>query len=171
MTAVDAETIKHLRIDGLDDDDLVNLNLQAAEEDIENEINYPIVACQMTGYQCDWSVVRVPCYPTYRGGVVVKYYDTTDTLQTLDATLYRVLVDGVWVKITFKAGVPSLFDREDAVIVTFDAGFEDATAVTPLYRQAILTRAASKYADREEIAEKWKKAADSMLTKLRVLNA
>ncbi len=154
---------KHLRSEGLEDDMLVEQNLIAAEISVEDELNYPIINCQLTGYQCDFSVISFVQIPTYRGGVVVKYYNESDVLTTLDAANFVVLANGIYVKITFKGTLPALADREDAVQITFDAGYEKANDVDRLIKQAILKRAGSFYANHEDEAARYMNASSNLL--------
>lgn len=146
--------------------------MDAAEIDIETELGFPIVDCTLTGFQCDFSTIRLPSYPTLRPETLaLKYYNASEVLTDLTSDKYRVYDDGVWLIVTFKSDLPALFDREDAVQLTLSAGFESANDVTSVYKQVILTRAASRYAEREEIAEKWAKASDKMVDKIRNRNA
>lgn len=163
-----AVSIKHLRSEGLEDDALIDLNLDAAEQDIETDLGFPIVDCQLTGFQCDFSAISLPSFPSYRTDTItVKYLNENEELTDLDAGKFYILDDGIWLRIIFKTDLPTLYDREDAVQITFDAGFASSVDVPALYKQVILTRAASRYADREEVAEKWKKASDSMIEKIK----
>jgi hypothetical protein len=74
------------------------------------------------------------------GVTSVTYYDTDNSLQTLSSSNYSVLLstDGhgrvVWAS---TATLPSLYDRPDAVIVTFTTGYADLASVPPAAVQAM----------------------------------
>ncbi len=163
----DEAVIKHLRAEGMDDDTLIGAYLASAQADIEAELNFPIAACKLTGWQCDFSVISFFQIPTYRGGVVVKYYDAAGTEQTLSETNYSVLADGIKVRIVFKGTLPALSDREDAVSITMDAGYTTAELVDPIVKQAILIRAAGFYGSREDGAQRYVTASSNMISKIR----
>lgn len=56
-------------------------------------------------------------------GLVVKYYDAEDELQTLASSLYQLAIVMGRVVIVYKDGLPAVYDRPDAVSVTCNVGF------------------------------------------------
>lgn len=84
--------------------------------------------------------------------VSVKYYDTSNALQTLSSSVYQLvsfsepacltLVDGqVW---------PATYDRDDAVIVEYTAGATSAETVPAPLQQAVLLLVGHWYEHREQ---------------------
>jgi hypothetical protein len=68
----------------------------------------------------------------------VQYYDAAETLQTLSPSLYRLYNHELNAEIEIKETWPDLFDRKDAVQVTYrvgHAGLTTATQATDLFNQ------------------------------------
>jgi uncharacterized phiE125 gp8 family phage protein len=61
----------------------------------------------------------------YLSGLAIQYYDTNNTLQTLDASAYVLGYHFGEPVIYFnnESTLPSLHSRQDAVIITYDAGY------------------------------------------------
>ncbi len=57
----------------------------------------------------------------------IKYYDSNNALQTLDPTLYNAVTVNRCMTIMFAdttaLSIPPTYDRQDAVVINFDAGF------------------------------------------------
>lgn len=70
----------------------------------------------------------------------VKYYDANNTLQTWSSAYYRLNNAEVHPEICFDstAVFPTVYERDDAVIVTYVAGDSTAASVPPTTRQALL---------------------------------
>lgn len=166
VSATELLAIQHLRSDGMDDDLLIQLNLDAAAEDVETSLGWPLVSCQLTGYMPEFESVKFESVK-FRGGLLVKYYDTNDDEQTLSPDNYTLLNDGVWVYLTFKGQLPALADRLDAVNVIFDSGYANVDEVNPVVKQAVLMRAGFLYAEREDAQSKYLRASDNLIKKIR----
>lgn len=55
----------------------------------------------------------------------VKYYDSSNNIQTLDAAKYTFINKGAdsYAEMEFKSDLPALYDRHEPVIVEFTAGY------------------------------------------------
>lgn len=84
----------------------------------------------------------------------VTYYDGSNVQQTLSTSVYRLLTDELGPYIVTKPGQvwPSAYCREDAVSVTFVAGFGTLPSSVPApVRAAILLLTAHLYENREPV--------------------
>lgn len=84
----------------------------------------------------------------------ITYYDSDNTQQTLDPADFYLHGDEEWCYIEPKPGTtwPAVFDRLDAITVTFVAGFgDDSTAVPNSIRQAMRLLIAHWYQNREAV--------------------
>lgn len=84
----------------------------------------------------------------------VKYYDTTNTLQTLSSSVYSVpaFTEPACVVLVDGQSWPSLFPRDDAVQIEYVTGATDPSAVPPSLRQAVQLLAGHWYMNREAIS-------------------
>lgn len=83
----------------------------------------------------------------------VKYYDQDNALQTLAATEYKVKDGGFdgFHSIEFYGGqIPGVYDKPDAVIIEYVAGYGSATTSVPdPIKVAVMIQAANYFANRE----------------------
>jgi hypothetical protein len=114
----------------------------------------------------------------------VQYYDQTNTLQTLDPTWYLVHADQepATIELLQPYMWPIVYTREDAVQITYDAGytptstgsppvFDYAANVPDSIKQAILLRVQQDYD--AMTPDKWNQlqgAIDALLGSYRVFN-
>lgn len=102
--------------------------------------------------------------PPLQSVTYLKYYDTANTLQTFSASDYQVMTPRRFpgsIHLGAIASWPATYDRPDAVIVRFVAGYGAAAAVPAeakhaikllvgyysIYREAVLTGTISKEMD------------------------
>lgn len=81
----------------------------------------------------------------------IQYYDADNVLQTLATSEYVVIIDELFgrVELATTASWPSTYDRDDAVLVTFTAGYgATAAAVPEPLRHAMLLYVAELYSAR-----------------------
>jgi uncharacterized phiE125 gp8 family phage protein len=82
----------------------------------------------------------------------VKYYDTSNSLQTWAATNYHYNLYEEPCVIRYVDSAPSTYtDRSDAVVIRFTAGYADAAAVPAPLIQAIKLLLADLYENRTDV--------------------
>lgn len=135
-----AEAKKHLEIAQSDDahDQHVASLIMAAREKLERDAsvittNRTVVekmACFPVGYS--WRLTqRPPVSITH-----IKYYDTANSLTTLSSANYSLDADRRLVQLGSTVSLPSVYDRWDAVQITYVAGHgEDGSFVPEVYKQ------------------------------------
>ena len=96
--------------------------------------------------------IEIPVVPLIQI-VSVKYFDEVDVEQTFDASNYRVHADGRRPYIKLKPGSswPSTSDRDDAITITWQAGFGAATDVPYDIKAAMLHLIFHWYINREAV--------------------
>ncbi len=87
----------------------------------------------------DRESVRLP-WPPLIAVAGITYYDTANAQQTLGTSNYSVEADTdgggriIWAS---TATIPALYDRPDAITITFTAGYADTDSLPPVALQAM----------------------------------
>lgn len=144
-----AEAKAHLRVDGSDEDGLIESLIVAAREACEHETDRAIpqqtLELLIDAFPVDG--IKLP-RPPLVSVVSVKYIDVDGILQTVDSSDYY-LDDGqepAWVLPAYGFDWPSTRDEANAVRVQFEAGY---VTCPEALRQWILLRIGTLYATRE----------------------
>ena len=149
---IDTDTFKiHAKIDGDDEDDVIETYIEAATKQAENYTRRAIresswIAITDRFYYC----LALDVAPIDSTSVVVKYRDSNNVEQTLSSSQYTLkdLGPDEYLQIVFDGqNLPQLYDRWDAVKIEFDAGYTEAPG--PIINW-ILERAASLYENRQD---------------------
>lgn len=148
-----AEAKAHLRVDGSDEDTLISSLIMAARDVCEAHARRAFVTqtlkMSFDGWSSDsyFKLMRPPLASVTH----VKYYDSTDTLNTMpsgdyvvDTALGRVWLadDASWPSATLRVGMP--------VEITYIAGYGNADAVPQRYKQAMLLLIGHWHENREQ---------------------
>lgn len=97
--------------------------------------------------------------------VSVKYYDTTNTLQTMSTDDYHADLISWPARIWFK-NIPSLYDRPNAVQINMTAGHSDVATVEKGLKQAVLMTVVDMYDQRGTMVHGSSSMADLNYEKL-----
>ncbi|MDZ7809198.1 MAG: phage head-tail connector protein [Arhodomonas sp.] len=131
----------HLRVDGTDQDTEITSLIAMARQRVEQETERALITQEWELTLDYWpGVIEVPL-PPLQSVQSIQYLDTAGTLQTLDASLYRVDTARQPGRITPAYGQswPSVRDVTGTITVAFTAGYgDDATDVPGPIRQAML---------------------------------
>ena len=136
-----------LRVEYTDDDELITSMVKCATVVAQAFINQQITECQyalaLSSFQKEVSLLS-----PVKTIDSVKYYDTTNTLQTLDGSNYYLMDFGLPNKLIFTEGVSlDTYNRPDAIQITFTSGM---TTVPSDIIQWVRIRIASMYQFREQ---------------------
>lgn len=159
VTTAEAKT--HLRIDHSDDDTYIAMLIKAARQYAENIQNRALApqtwAWTMPTFESAMNEgeqsICLPVGPVLlTSDVAISYRDTADSSQTLATTVYRVVLNRT-PEIYLIAGQswPALYDRPDAVTITWTAGFATSATVPEFTRLAILFLVSEWYRRREGV--------------------
>lgn len=152
------EAKAHLRVSVTEDDDLIDALIVAARERAEQETRRALITqtWEATGRYFP-GVIRVP-KPPLISVTYVKYFDTANVEQTLNATtFYKTAApagpDAGPGRISLRYGQvwPSVYAEEDVVTVRFVAGYGGAADVPQTIKQGMLLAIANWYANRETV--------------------
>lgn len=162
-----AEAKAHLRVDHADDDAYIQALIEVATAHLDGwsgvlgrallTQNWRESHCCFPG--CDGRL-RLSLLPV-SAIVSITYYDTAGAQQTLGANVYSgPFVDelGAYVSLIDRQAWPATARREDAVAVTYSAGYGAAGDIPRPIRQAMLLLIGHWYAVREAVADAPKSA-------------
>lgn len=151
------EAKAQLNVDHSDDDLLISAMIDAAVSYLDgySGIYGRALIDQTWKVSADGfsSCMRLPVDPL-QSITSVKYYDTANVQQTLAGTVYGAYSDALGPFVTLKSGQswPSVYSREDAIEITWVAGFgPDVPDVPPAVVHAIRLLVAHWYANRETV--------------------
>lgn len=134
-----AEAKLHLNIDAGDTtrDTIITAYILAATQRLDGYNGKLGRHICTTAVQCDfpcfrWDKLRLALFDA-AASVVVKYYDQTNTQQTLSSSVYAVLNDagGPYLKLINGQSWPNLYTRDDPVNVAWSTGIASAPAGVP----------------------------------------
>ena len=152
-----ADAKAHLRVDHADEDELISGLIAAAEAHLDG---YSGILGRALITQT-WAVE----FPTFASrldlplgplqSATIQYYDSTNVLQTLSTSVYAVLTDGLgpYVSLKYNQQWPQTYTRDDAVKVTWVAGYGSAPASVPAaIRSAMLLLVSHWYDNRSPVS-------------------
>lgn len=134
-----------------EDDDLINECIESAQLECENYagISFRRRLFVMEASNFDSIIFQ----QNYVNDAIesIEYYDEVNELQTLDPAQYKLRnsVNAGCFEIKFLEGVPAIFKRDDAVIITVNQGWNVAEVPT-VVKQAIKLYVSDYYERRED---------------------
>jgi len=145
----------HSHIDTSDDDAQVAAYIAAATQDTESFLWRQLCTATwvLTLDRFPWSdYIDLP-RPPLQSVTHVKYYDLSNTQQTLSTGDYEVdtSTEPGRIYIDRSTGWPSVYDRRNAVEIRFVAGYGAASTVPEMIKQSIRMKAAHWYENREAL--------------------
>lgn len=154
-------------LDFIEQDELMGVYLKAAREHAQTVCNklFSRATC----------IASMPCFPRlieleiipFVELTSIEYYDADNQKQVLPTTDYELNDKGLYAVIALKA-IPATYKRHDAVIVTYEAGYETEQVPAPV-KQAILLMAAEWYANREDHKRDVPRASEILLSGERII--
>jgi len=142
----------HLRVDSTDEDTLINMLIAAATSHAEDYTWRTIMPTVFEYVDDDFDhEIKIDTFPIATIDSI-KYYDLTNTLQTVPSTQYESNLLECPAEIEPASGYywPDAYIRYDAVAVRFTAGYASAAVVPAAIKQAILMMVSNMYEHRED---------------------
>lgn len=150
-TAPDSELLtveeakSHLRILTSDLDTEIAAKVRSARDDCERDTQrtFRTAVTRVMTLDAWWCSAKVMPWPPLLGITSIAYYDADNAAQTLSASNYHVELstDGfgrvIWAS---NATLPSVYDRPDAITVTFTTGYASVSTLPPGMLEAMKIR-------------------------------
>ena len=161
VTLVEAKA--HLRVDFSTDDTLITTLIWVATEYTEKRLGRAITSQTWDMYFNDWDEalandanyenIYIPFSPL-QSITHIKYYDTNNVQQTITATEYDVDIISepglVALSATNTTGWPALYDRPNAIVIRFIAGYGAASTNVPETIRACIKLLVSHFYENRE---------------------
>lgn len=140
----------HCKVDVADDDELIESLITAVAQLCETEMAAPLLE---KDYQLLLSEFpdEISLHARTSAVASVKYYDSSNVLQTLSVDDYYASLTGIVATIEPVDSWPDTYPRPDAVEVLFTAGWEDADSIPKAVKQWMLLRIKHFYDNRESV--------------------
>lgn len=143
-----------LRVNSDDDQELIDHYISSARTMFETDTDYVLTNQQYTLHLSEWTdEIVLEKYPISSVDSI-KYYDEAGVQQTLSTTYYNVGNDARRTVIGLNDGFdfPDLqAGKQDAIQVTFTAGYADETTVPKDIKQALLLMITHFYDNRNAV--------------------
>lgn len=149
------EAKEHCRVDISDDDTYITGLIKTARECVEGFLERVLIEqtweFQFHDFPSDDQEIRLP-FPPLISVTKIEYYDDDGVKKEFSSSKYIVDTKSIpgRVYLTYGESWPSTQDREDAVIITYKAGYGDAATDVPNeFKAAIKLMVAHLYQERE----------------------
>ncbi len=139
------EAKRHLSLMSSDLDDEIASLIRVARDDAERDTQRTLrgTVTRLLTQSSWWCSSQVLSWPPLIAVSSVTYYDADNASQTLLSSNYHVELSTegfgriIW---TSTATIPVVYDRPDAISITFTTGYATATAMPPTAMQGIKVR-------------------------------
>lgn len=149
------EAKTQLRVDGDDENTLIEHLIRVAREKTEQETGRVAITRTIKAYWDKWPPGRVLCLPYYPAATItsVEYIDEDGATQTWSSSNYTADLVGMQPRIVPKPDidVPDLGNYPNAITVTYTAGVGTRTAVPATFRHKMLVELTMLYERREDM--------------------
>lgn len=149
---------EYLRVTGTDQDAVISQLINSAVDIIEHETWIVLHSRSFTMYMDDFTMLTngrlapsalIAKYPVTAISSV-KYYDTSNSLQTMSASDYSTDIQSNLTRIYFENTYNVYNDRFNAVEIAFTAGYADWHDIPDQYVQCLLALVHELYDGRQE---------------------
>lgn len=170
LTSADDLVRQSLFLDGTDRDELADLQLLAAQGELDGplgKLGFSVAqqSVQVIADSFDCPAIRLPGGPI-SGVVVVTYLDGDGATQTLDDATYLVASDGTLTLVEGGAW-PTIASQANAVTITYDVGIADPDDPrVAQMKHAILMRAKEMLDPPDDGGEASRKAVTALTSTL-----
>lgn len=169
-----------IELDMTDDDDLISRNIKAATNYYLNRTGRQLTqATWLAAMDTFTRFQELPYAPLLKVNHIT-YYDSNNALQTLSSSEYRINTFSEPGVIDFFGNMPTVYDRQDAIIIEYVAGYGadgddeglQQEAVPDEDKQIIMILAADMYEHRSEntgeTVMKFSTSVDQLISERRV---
>lgn len=166
-----SELKAHLRIDHSYEDTALEFYRKAAQEYLDGREGY--LGRSLCSQTWEWLLplfpygkeIHIPL-PPLQSITSIEYYDGSNALQTFASDNYAVRTEARtgYLALNADASWPATYEREDAVKITFVAGYGAASAVPSAIKWAAMLIAGRLYANRGDQDDSTDKSGDAAMT-------
>tara|TARA_R100000655_G_C2981256_1_gene191849 strand:- start:850 stop:1431 length:582 start_codon:yes stop_codon:yes gene_type:complete len=149
-----AEAKSHLKVDTSADDTLIDNLVQAATDSAQKFTNRFFINTVIIQYGDIWNDILVLFKSKVNSIEHIKYYDSDNTLQTLDTAIYLSDMNHQPARIGLSPNktFPKLADRINAVEVKYQVGYGTGAVDVPQgIKQAVLLIVGNWYENRQQV--------------------
>ena len=148
-----AEAKLYLRVDDSTEDALITAIITAARRKFEND-TYHYLMPQTWELYLNQNEINAEQISINKSDITaissVKYYDQSNTQQTLSTSDYQTAIQGRPYSIQLTT-VPQVYNRLEAMVIRFTLGYTNAAAVPEDIKTAIKTLIGTLYENRQTI--------------------
>jgi uncharacterized phiE125 gp8 family phage protein len=146
-----AEAKLHLKVENTTDDSLITILIKAAQDAVESFTNRVLMSTTFELQLDEFCMeIKLPVAPVSSVSSV-KYYDETNSEQTMAAGNYFYSVDQEPMEIEFITSQSVYTYRQNALNIQFVAGYANAAAVPNALKQAVLLLVGDMYENRLDL--------------------
>jgi uncharacterized phiE125 gp8 family phage protein len=151
MTTSDVKS--HLKVDTTADDTLISNLLVACTNSAQEYTNRFFMATTLDMFADTWEEISTLLKSPVTSVTHIKYYDSNDSQQTLDGTVYGVDAASMPTRIFLKPNqsFPNLSERKNAIEVRYVVGAASVLDVDDAIKQAVLLQIGNLYQNRESV--------------------
>ena len=155
----------HLNITHTYQDTLIQAYIDAAINYAENYTSRSLKIHEVTATAAAFCETITLEKTPYSSGLVIQYYNTNNALQTLAASTYVINYVNDEPVIVFNEfeNLPEVYNRKDAVKITYEAGYEDEALIPKSYKQAIKLLLGQLYENRTDTVDKLPRCMNTLL--------
>ena len=148
-----SEAKAYLRVDDTTEDDLISALITAARRKFENDTLHYLLPQTWELYLNRNEITTEPISINKSDITAissVKYYDSSNTQQTLSTSDYQTAIQGKPSSIQIIT-MPTIYDRLEAMVIRFTLGYANAGAVPEDIKLAIKLLLATWYENRQTV--------------------
>ena len=146
-------TIKtYLKVDHSNDDTLIGNLAKAVRKNLEDELRKVFITQTWDLYLDKFEDLILLEKSPVTSVTHVKYYDSDNSLQTLADTVYDtdIISEPARITLGYSQTWPTIYNRTNAVVIRFVAGYTDAASVPDDIKQIMLLLISYYYDNRGE---------------------
>tara|TARA_R110001599_G_scaffold92283_1_gene241833 strand:+ start:125 stop:700 length:576 start_codon:yes stop_codon:yes gene_type:complete len=147
------EAKSHLKVDTSADDTYITSIIKAATQLSEEYTNRFFIDTVIEQTCSDFAQLQTLFKSKVSAITHVKYYDSNNSLQTLDTAVYDEQLDyePSQIQLAENKSFPSITKRNDAVVAKYTVGYGAASDVPEIIKQAILLTIGNFYQNRASV--------------------
>lgn len=178
VTLAEAKDQCELHADGTAHDTKLAIYIDAAWEQVEHDTGYALTSQTFTQSFASFTdvqevndtgtFIRLKRRPV-QSISSITYYDSDNSQQTLATTVYGLDAAARKVYLKYDQDWPNITEQYNGIVITFVAGYGDATTVPAIFKQMVLLKVAEQFYDRGDMdrLNQWATSYEALYRKIR----